>query len=393
MLAVRRGLRKDEMAANETEKRKLWVRAGGRCTLCKLYLLEGGLTYKEVPVGETAHIVGQQASAKSPRGIDPLPKDERDLAENLVLACSNCHTEIDHLLVANLIDKRFLRERKQEHEDEVRHQTSLTKSRRTVILRLAGDIRGSRMELPRDTAVEAVIGSGGRFPVFPGAYDQKSVEIDLRSIDGEENADAKYYEAAVAKINKAVDHRVRPGILSEEIQHMSVFAIARVPLLVHLGTRLDDGFMIDVYQRQRSTQNWVWASEDPGTTFTVAQVRVVDGSTGDAVLITNLSGTTPLTDLPTDLDEATVFQIDPRPEPAEDLFAHPAVLNRFEVALRGFFTGLESSHKGLKRVHLFGAIPISPAVTLGRILKSTGLRPTLVTYDRTDNGYVQALEV
>lgn len=380
------------MTVNESEKRKLWVRAAGRCTLCKQYLLEGSLTYKEVFVGEAAHIVGQKDSANSARSIDPLPQDDRDLAENLLLACSSCHTEIDKLLVAELIDKEFLRQRKQEHEDEIRHQTSLTRSRRTVILRMAGDIRGGRMELPKDTAVEAVIKSGGRFPVFPEAYDQKSVEIDLRDIDGEDDADAKYYQAATTKINNAIDLRVRPGILSGDIQHLSVFAIARLPLLVYLGTKLDDGISTEVYQRQRSTQNWVWSNQDPGTTFDVTQARDGD-STDDAVLITNLSGTTPLTDLPAGLNNAPVFQAGPKPGPAEDLFAHPTVLARFEESIRAFFTGLERTHKHVKRIHVLGAIPVSPAVSLGRILKSPGLRPTVVTYDRTDGGYVQALVV
>lgn len=381
------------MTVNESERRKLWVRAGGRCTLCKQYLLEGNLTSKEVFVGEAAHIVGQKNSANSARGIDSLPQADRDLAENLLLACSSCHTEIDKLLVADLIDKEFLRQRKQEHEDEIRHQTSLTKSRRTVILRMAGDIRGDRMELPKDTAVEAVVKSGGRFPVFPEAYDQKSIEIDLRDIDDEHpEADPKYYQAATAKINNAIDLRVRPGILTGDIQHLSVFAIARLPLLIYLGTKLDDGIATEVYQRQRSTQNWVWSNQDPGTTFDIAQPR--DGnSTDDAVLITNLSGTTPLTDLPAALDSAPVFQTDPKPGPAEDLFAHPAVLARFEDGIRAFFTGLERTHKHLQRIHVLGAMPVSPAVTLGRILKSPGLRPSVVTYDRTDGGYVQALKV
>ncbi|MBY8853701.1 hypothetical protein K7G98_37915, partial [Saccharothrix sp. MB29] len=36
--------------------------------------------------------------------------------------------------------------------------------------------------------MEAVIKSGGRFPVFPEAYDQRSVEIELRGIDDEREA-------------------------------------------------------------------------------------------------------------------------------------------------------------------------------------------------------------
>lgn len=44
----------------EAERRKVWVKAGGRCTLCKAHLLEGGLTGQEVFVGEGAHIVGSR---------------------------------------------------------------------------------------------------------------------------------------------------------------------------------------------------------------------------------------------------------------------------------------------------------------------------------------------
>lgn len=377
------------MSVSELEKRKLWVRSGGRCALCKRYLLEGELTYEEISLGEAAHIVGQKHSKKSARGIDSLPEDDRDTAENLILACSLCHTEIDKLAVEKLIDKDFLRQRKREHEDEILHQTSLTPSRRTAILRMAGDIRGGRMELPRDISVEAVIKSAGRFPVFLESYDQKSIEIDLRDLDGEPEADSSYYQSATSKIDKAIAHRIHPAVLAGDIQHLSVFAIARMPLLVYLGSKLDDGIATDVYQRHRASQNWIWSAEDPGHTFTTTQPQ--HNQSQDAVIVANLSGTTPLCDLPGSLAGTAVFQIDS--QPSEDLFAHPAVLLRFEQTIRDIFTGIERTHKHVKRIHLFGAIPISPAVTIGRIMKSDGLRPRLLTYDRTDAGYQFALEI
>ncbi len=52
----------------EKERLKLWVRAGGRCQLCNRYLLDGQMAYRELTFGQAAHIVGQQASAGSPRG-------------------------------------------------------------------------------------------------------------------------------------------------------------------------------------------------------------------------------------------------------------------------------------------------------------------------------------
>ncbi len=52
------------MSLSDLDRRILWVRAGGRCTLCKTYLLEGHLSAKEVPLGEGAHIVGRVDSEK-----------------------------------------------------------------------------------------------------------------------------------------------------------------------------------------------------------------------------------------------------------------------------------------------------------------------------------------
>ena len=52
---------------SEMERRKVWVRAGGRSALYKRYLLEGDLTWQEVPLGEGAHVVGQKKSSGSPR--------------------------------------------------------------------------------------------------------------------------------------------------------------------------------------------------------------------------------------------------------------------------------------------------------------------------------------
>jgi ferredoxin len=99
------------MALSDLDRRVLWVRAGGRCTLCKRYLLEGDLAPFEVPLGEAAHIVGAVDSVKSPRGKDSLPTDERDTVDNIMLACSSCHTEIDQQKAAQLLDVAFLRER------------------------------------------------------------------------------------------------------------------------------------------------------------------------------------------------------------------------------------------------------------------------------------------
>ncbi|WP_319446900.1 MULTISPECIES: SAVED domain-containing protein [unclassified Mycobacterium] len=381
------------MALGDVGRRMLWVRAGGRCTLCKKYLLEGDLTPVEVPLGEGAHIVGAVDSPKSPRGEDPLPVDERDSVDNIMLACSNCHNEIDQQLSTRLIDADFLRERKRKHEADIMMQTGLVKDRRTAVLRMAGDIRGDVMELPRHAAAEAVIRSAHRFPLFLESYDRQGIEIDLQRLPGENPLSSDYYRLATGLIDAAIETRVQPGIRNGDITHISLFAIARLPLLIYLGCKLDDGSPVDVYQRHRATDSWTWPqTTDPGTGFVLTHVANASDS-AEGLLITNLSGTTPVTDLPTELANLPTWTITPSSGPAEDVFGHPAELDRFADTVRRYFTDLEATHKPLRTLHLIGALPLSGALTLGRILKSTHLRPAVVTYDRTADGYHRALEV
>lgn len=377
----------------ELERRTLWVRAGGRCTLCKRYLLEGGLTSVEVPLGERAHIVGRENSAKSARGEHPMPVTDRDDIDNLLLACSACHTEIDKDRVAGLLDVDFLRDAKRRHEADIKTQTGLLGDSRTAILRMAGTIRGDVMQLPRDAAAEAVIRCAAQFPYFVESYDRQGVEIDLLEVPGEHPLDESYYPAAVRRIDRALEHRVLPGVANGDIKHLSVFAIARLPLLVYLGWKLNDGIPATVYQRHRSTGDWQWPNSSATTTFATALVSDGEQAAIEGVLITNLSGATPATDLPSTLRGAPTWTLTPDLGPAEDVFASPAVLARFVETVRAFFTDLEATHKHLSRLHLFGALPLAGAIEFGRALKSDGLRPIVIPYDRIDGGYLPALEI
>src|SRR5688572_9246395 len=73
------------------ERVKLWVCSGGRCAICNDYLLENELTGHVLNVGEMAHNVGRRRSKRSPRGMDDLPVEERNKAENLLLLCDRDH--------------------------------------------------------------------------------------------------------------------------------------------------------------------------------------------------------------------------------------------------------------------------------------------------------------
>lgn len=375
----------------DLERRKVWV-SGGRCTICKRYLLEGDLTWQEVPLGEGAHVVGQKRSTRSPRGLHPLPDDARDTAGNVLLACETCHKEIDHKRAAGVMTVEELHRRKREHEDMIKHLTGLLPDQRTVVLRMLGNVRGKTIELHQDTAALTVIRSGQQFPAFPLSYSRQGVEIDLRALPGETAGSPEYYASARAVIDEIFGHKLAEGVVRDHVSHLSVFAFGRLPLLVYLGSRLDDTIQTELYQRHRARETWQWASDGPDVTFQVE----TPGSTvvGEAgVLVLNLSGTIQTRELPAPVASLPMWRIAPAGiTPHPDILTKRADLDAFELAVRGLFAEIEATAKSTKVLHVFPALPIAAAVMLGRV-RDPQVHPRLLIYDRTDNGYRPVLEV
>jgi hypothetical protein len=379
------------------ERLKVWVRSGGRCAFCNVYLLESELTLRPVLLGEVAH--NAAASDAGPRADPKMSGANRSAADNLLLLCGLHHPDSDKRVQLDLLTFDQVRELKHEHERRVREATSAVGRKRTALLRMQGHIRGATVDLDVEAATEAVIRSSNRFPELALSFDRRGVEIDLRQIPGEIDASADYYSAAAARIDELVDRLVRPAAEGGELAHLSVFAIARFPLLVHFGSRIDDALTMDVFQRHRSSESWVWpeaSDDDPKFVFRrePAPTGCTSEPTTDAVLVINASGTIHRAELPSNTAAmpAYVVELD-RGTPHTDSVRSRAVLASFEASVRQMLGELERLDKPVRRLHVFAAAPMSVGVTLGRSV-GWGIHPQLVVYDRLDDGtYRPALEV
>jgi hypothetical protein len=372
------------------ERLKVWVRSGGRCAICKRYLLEGQLTGRPVTFGELAHIVGQQQTAGSPRGLDDLPVDERDDADNLVLICDDEHNELDKRGTRDAFSIEFLRDLKRRHEEHIHHVTGLGEDRRTVPVRMIGNLHGKAVEVDRDAVAAAVINSGRRFPRFALSFGD-AIEIDLRHLAGEATAGRSYFDSATAVIDEVLDHRLKDGIRRDELQHVSVFAFARLPLLVYLGSKLDDNVPTDIYQRHRATERWEWPEEDGSLALDVTVPEA--SATDEAVLVINVSGSIQSAELPADVAGLPVLVLaapDGRREP--DVFRSPAAVASFSAACRQLLGGLEQSHKQVQRLHVFAAMPLSAGVEFGRVF-DPAVHPSILTYQRNHGAFEPALQI
>jgi hypothetical protein len=320
-----------------------------------------------------------------------MPDGARDTADNVMLACGTCHKEVDHKQAAGVMTVGELRRRKPEHEDLINHLTGLFPDQRTVVLRMLGNVRSKTIELHQDTAALTAIRSGEQFPAFPLSCGRQGVEIDLRALPGEADGTPAYYAAARAVIDEILSHKLAEGVVRDHVRHLSVFAVARLPLLVYLGARLDDTVQTEIYQRHRARETWQWASDGPDVTFrTETPGSAVAGREG--VVILNLSGTILPSELPGSVASFPMWRITPAAiTPHADILTRRADLDAFELAVRGLFSEIEATAKSTQVLHVFPALPIAAAVMLGRV-RDLQVHPRLLIYDRA-GGYRPVLEV
>ncbi|QCP08763.1 SAVED domain-containing protein [Micrococcus luteus] len=377
------------VSVSREEELKVYVRAGGRCCFCQAYLVEGQIAGAPMKIGEMAHIVGAKISKRSPRGEDPLPQQERDKAENLMLVCRGEHKEIDRVGASDWATVDKLRRIKADHEGWIRRVTGLDRSRHTTVLRFVGDVRGNAVDITKAAAAGAVLLSGDRYPKFPLSADDFGFEIDIRAFD---ETSPDYWQRAAAHIDRIIDHKLRDEVTAGRVDHVSVFAFALLPLLVHLGSKLDDTFATDVYDNHRVTRSWEWPDSEAAARFETS-FPADPSSADEAVFVLNVSGSISDAEVPAalaDLPQWTLALAGATPGPGP--LRSAADLAAFSAASRGLLAEVERRAKHTRRLHVLAALPLSAAIELGRV-HDAHVHPRLAVYHRADGGYKQALEL
>ena len=375
-------------------KTLLYTRAGGCCQLCHTYLLESDdIGYYEFNRGEMAHIVGQSLDATSPRSDYPLPKESRDEVDNLMLLCATHHQTIDDHIAQGDFTVELLRDLKREQEARIKHVTGIPQNHKTCIVRLVGRIRGNTVQITRSECNGATLfHTPSRFADFNLDFYRQGVEVDLNAL-GEPEENPHYYTTAM----QLVDHQlqlIRQGIERAEIEHLSIFGFARIPILFYLGFKLGNKIGNTIFQRRRTdSKHWHWLKESATHQFEWMQLQ--SGSDKRKVaLILNISGSIQIEELPNEINSDFYIyvirtkDIDPYP----DAILTQESLQEFRTCYRLFLATIEAKHKLANSIHIFPSVPISVAITCGLDLMPHA-QPEFIIYDRMPRNFESTLTI
>lgn len=362
----------------------LYVRAGGRCEFdgCNEYLLSHQLTHKTINLGQMAHIIA--FSKDGPRGDGDGGERPVDInnVDNLMLLCHRCHKLIDDHPAE--YSRETLLNYKKAHEERILWLTSASPDRQTSVLVLKSKIGGQVVKLSNAEIHEAVS------PRYPAS--RAGTTIDLSEITDEGN---DFYSVAVKRIRHKIERIVAEVIEEEKTNHISLFALAPMPLLIYAGNLLGNKIPTDLFQRHRDAENWTWKTDGKLAAYNFEKIR--EGDDDDKViLILSLSGKIHLKKLPAKLiEDANVYEItlggvNPNPNFLRQQPDLTAFKDIYQLALRE----IGSRHGKLERIHLFPAVPAPVAVLCGRELMPK-IDPILSIYDddKRHGGYRMILEV
>lgn len=357
----------------DTTRLLLCVRAGGRCEFdgCNKYLFRHHLTHAEENFSQMAHIVAFKPDG--PRGRSGRRPKDINGVDNLMLLCPDCHHLIDRR--PKEFPRETLEKYKRSHEERIHRLTAVKADSKTTIVQLRSRIGAQTVAIPAPEIHKAVA------PLYP--EDPQGLIIDLTSLDGQDGA---FYETAKRAIRRKVERLYEPGMEVNETRHISLFALAPIPLLVFLGTQLSNKVTVEPYQRHRDTEDWVWKTDGEPAEYKFHKRRAGTDAACVALLL-SLSGPTHLSDLPAEVDERffvyeiTLAKGTPRPSylrTREDLA-------RFKDVYEEARSSIRRDHGGLTALHLFPAVPAPVAVLCGRELLPK-VDPALLVYDRDKRG-------
>lgn len=244
-------------------------RAAGLCEFpgCGKRLYEDWVTKKRMNNTNFAHIIAD--SPDGPRGDKVLSKKLCKDVDNLMLLCPDHHSLIDSVEGIEEYSVQTLHKFKNDHEKRIRFMTSVKNSIPSTVLIYVADINNITCPISYDEANGTIFPE--RFPSnnIPTVINMKHPGIDERN--------DKFWEDEVANIEYYYSSDVERLIKQGDINHLSVFALSPMPLLVKLGVLITDIMSADIYQLHREPRTWRWQEAEQKEIFKVIRPNGHEG--------------------------------------------------------------------------------------------------------------------
>ena len=359
-------------------QKELWARAAGRCEFrgCNRLVFRDGLTKQRSNLSVISHIVA--AEPGGPRG-DPVRSPElcKDIS-NLMLTCRDHAKVVDDGTLVDQYPEPLLIEFKREHEERIQRVTGITADAQSRIYIVQAPVSGRLPTIPEREVAPALL------PRYPA--DEHAMICDLNSF-GKQTCSPEGLRVAAQAVGESVG--TLQAVQLRDRKHLSVFALAPIPLLVCLGRKLGDLDDLDAYQRHRVTASWAWPAEEKPDEY--YRVELDDPLAPEVVVLLSVSARVGRSLAMAHVPPSTpVIEVRAR-KTGVDFLRSRARLDVFALAARELMGDLHE--KGVTTVHVFAAAPSPVAIEFGRAARTLNGELIVYEYDEGKRSYETSLGV
>lgn len=324
------------------------------------------MTLTEGNFAQMAHIVA--FSPQGPRGVKRLSAKEVNAVDNLMLLCPECHKLVD--AHPERYSVKTLKLFKARHEERIHRLTATHPDYQTRVVILKSKIGEQAVDVSPG-AIQAAIA-----PRYP---DPEPLLMDLTAVpDGD---DPPFWETAKRVISQSCDRLYGARMDGPPLRHVSLFALAPIPLLIYLGSQLSSKIPVELYQRHRDKENWTWKTTGDPASYHVKVLRSGSDRSKIALLLA-LSGPIPHDKLPPEIDSRfTVYEVTlAKGVPNTGFLRLRQDLVAFQRIYQEVLATIVKEHGLVDEIHLFPAVPAPVAVVCGRE-PLPKVHPALIVYD------------
>lgn len=368
----------------DTDRFILWGCAAGRCQFrgCNKPLWKHPETQEAVNIAEAAHIYS--FSEDGPRGNGGIDHEDLNTTQNLLLACHDCHKTIDTEQKAGTrYSVGLLQGWKADHQERVELVTGIDPDHKSHVVLYDRAIGGIHSPVRFDRAAAAM---------FPQRYpaENKGIELATSGSDTTER-DEGFWSQELRDLDRKFARKVNERLEDREIEHLSIFAVAPMPLLVRLGTLLTEIRDVDVYQLHRTPKGWVWPGEKEAIDIKVHEpVRIK----GPPSLVIALSATINDSRIHRVLGEETSIWRVTISSPNQGCIRSRKDLSIFCEVMRQLMDKIKAKHGDDESLSIFPAAPVSAMVQLGRVRQpKADLDWVIYDENRSTGGFSKAIKL
>jgi hypothetical protein len=368
---------------SEKNKYLLWVKSGGICEYegCNKSLTQDIVTKRNFNQSYIAHVIADVAGG--PRGDavrSPLLADD---ITNLMLLCDTHHRLIDKHDEAGHPEPVLLAMKKT-HEDRIERLTSIMPNMDSHIVAYRANV---------GTHTPVVTYESVREFLLPTHYPAQSSAIDLSlSNSPQRDRNASFWQTEIENLETQYNEQLRPRLRKNEINHLSLFAFAPMPLLMKLGVLLNDIQNIEVHQPVRAPKTWNLSDD---TTQVVYSVKAPKNAKHPIVALNISLSATVTNDRITAVlgDDCSIYTLTIK-TPFNDYLKNKIHLADFSVAVRQLMDSIKAKHGAGTELHVFPAMPIATAIEFGRVWMPKADMPLMIYDENTSiDGFNKAIEI